>query len=219
MDELTAIGVSLGHPNRRKILKELYNDSLTLTELHNSLNISIQNLQYHLGKMSKAKLILLDSDKKYSLTPIGEKAADIFLSYTQQKPEMLGFVFDVKSWTRLNTFVSLTTVRQRIKELKFFSLERMTEDEFVEFRLNNTIARANVVIRRTGEIEASAILPLRYISSKKTPNFANEELETYKELVFSLVESMILYVLVCVRKTIEDAEIEPIEKDWKITPG
>ncbi len=67
-----AIFQALAHPMRRTILKIISSSSVTYSELITELQLSTGKLNYHLEQLEG--LIEKDSERRYTLTPLGQKA-------------------------------------------------------------------------------------------------------------------------------------------------
>lgn len=223
VDELASISKGLSHDLKRKVLRELYVARyLRFTELQRRLNVgNPSELHYHLKDLKDFNLVDQDHENNYRLTDIGRRTVHIIFRTEGVKPEPSGYVFDVKVWARLNMQdLSLSTVCERMKELKRFHLESMGE-KYVEFRWHSEIAKALVRITKAGDVEVSAKIPLNAVCSKEVPSFDKDaELSTYQELACSVVNTLLLYALASIRKTWKEATLAaPPEKDWRITLG
>ena len=73
----------LGHPARRTVLKIIHSapNGASYTELLGELRLSTGKLNYHLGQLEG--LIEKNKERKYVLTPLGEKATSLLDSITR----------------------------------------------------------------------------------------------------------------------------------------
>ena len=74
MEEIGALLFVLSSADRLKLLTEIENEDLRLTQLAGRLAVTVQETSRHVGRLVDAKLIAKDSRGCYRLTPLGRLA-------------------------------------------------------------------------------------------------------------------------------------------------